>query len=160
MPGTNVWSMVFVIVALMVAIAITASVVRMWHRYLTAVGWSYKKLTSSHPPWSGPTTVTIIAIGTYILAATLGWNAMVNVTTSRSNYKVPAEIQEQKKVQESQLPSAEELDQTRAEQKLRGQTKPHKETLDSFDESMKREEEKIRQRSLNKTAPSPEREKR
>ena len=78
------------------------------------------------------------------------WNAMVNATTSRSDYKAPAEIQDLKKIQESQLPSPEDLDKTRAEQKQRAQSKPHKEALDSYDESMKREEEKIKQRNKNK----------
>jgi len=53
------------------------------------------------------------------------------------------------------VPSSEELNKARAEQKETQQVKPHKEALDSFDESMKREAEKIRQRSLNEPA-SPE----
>ena len=146
MPGTNVWSVVFVLFALVVAALISGPLINMWRRFFVDYSKAIEKDVRT-PSGVGPTVVTILIVGIFILAVTLGWNAMVNVTTSRSDYKAPAEIQEQKKVQESQLPSSEDLDKTRAEQKERAQSKPHKEALDSYDESMKREAEKIKQRN-------------
>jgi hypothetical protein len=95
--------------------------------------------------------MTALTIGGYILVATLGWNAMNNITTSRSEYQSSAEIQEQKKVQDSQLPIDYELDAARDAQRERAQVKPHQKALESYDDSMTREAEKIRQR--NKIAP-------
>ena len=150
MPGTNIWSVVFWIAAIVVAVGIASPLINMWRRYVQVAAKAIEKDVPI-PPWVGPTVTTVVAIGVYILVATLGWNAMNNITTSRSEYQSSAEIQEQKKVQESQLPSTEELDAARDAQKERAQTKPHQKALESFDESMGREADKIRQR--NKIVP-------
>lgn len=150
MPGTNVWSVIFVCAALIVAIVILAPLINMWRRYVADVKDAFAK-KSKQPSWVGPMAVSCLACGAFVVSLTLGWNAMVNETTSRSNYKAPAEIQEQKKVQEAQTPSVEEMDAARAEHKQRAQSKPHKDALDTFDDAMKREEEKIKQRSIKKT---------
>jgi len=146
MPGTNVWSMVFVIGVFAVAIGMASALINMWRRYVTHVKVALEKKVVT-PSWVGPALTTLMDVGVLALAATLGWNAMVNVTTSRSDYQSPSEVQEQKKVLESQLPSNEQLDAARTEQKQRAQVKPHKEALDSFDESMAKEAEKIKQRN-------------
>ena len=149
MPGTNVWSVVFWIVALVVAFVAINLLYNMWTRYVEDLNKAIEKEAKT-PSWLGPVVTTVLTVGIFALAITLGWNAMVNATTSRSDYKAPAEVQDLKKVQESQLPGPEDLDKTRAEQKKRAQSNPHKEALNSFDESMKREEEKIHQRNQNK----------
>lgn len=155
MPGTNVWSVVFIVGALIVAVFLLPPLINMWRRYVRNATKAFQKDVEP-PSWSGPLLVTVAVVGIYVVAVTLGWNAMVNVTTSTSiKYVNPAAAQEQKKVLESQLPNSEELGQVRVEQKDRQQVKPHKEALDSFDESMKREADKIRQRSLDKpTSPT------
>lgn len=155
MPGTNVWSVVFWIVALVLAAGLVQQLIVLWRRYVKDVKRALEKEVRT-PSWVGPAVVTIFGIGAFALITTLGWNAIVNATTSTTvKYVNPAAAQEQKKVLESQLPSQEEIDQARAKQKERQQVRPHKEALDSFDESMKREAEKIRQRSLDKPAASP-----
>ena len=90
--------------------------------------------------------------------ATLGGNGIVQQTANSSDYKNPAEVREHKKIQGSELPSSPALDEARAELKTRQQDKPHQQAIESFDEKMAKEAEKIRQRNgLNKTAtPSPE----
>jgi hypothetical protein len=155
MPGTNVWSVVFTVAAAIIMVLLIAPMVNMWRRYVRNADKAIEKGVEP-PSWTGPAVMTIAAIGIYALAVTLGWNAMTNTTTSTEvRQKNPAAVQEQKKVQESQVPSSKELNKARTEQKDVQQVKPHKEALDSFDESMKREAEKIRQRSLNEPA-SPE----
>lgn len=146
MPGTNIWSVVFCFVTALVALVIVVPLISMWRRWFKHVDVALEKNVPAPSP-VGPGFVTILTVGIFIVAVTLGWNAMVNVTTSTSNYINPAEAQEHKKVQESQLPSNEELDKTRDEQRQRQQVSPHKKAIDSFDESMKREEERIKQRN-------------
>ena len=154
MPGTNVWSVVFWIITLMVAVVITHYLIVMWAGYIKDVKTAVKKEVKA-PSWVVPVQVTVFAVGVFALTITLGWNAMVNATTSTTVKNVnPSAVQEQKKVLESQLPTSQEFDQVRAEQKERQRVNPHKEALDSFDESMKLEAEKIRQRSLEKPAAS------
>jgi hypothetical protein len=138
----------------MVVVVITRYLVVMWAGYIKDIETAVKKEVKT-PSWVGPGVTTIFTIGVFALATTLGWNAMVNLTTSTTvKYVNPAAAQEQKNVSESQLPTSQELDQVRTEQKERQQVNPHKEALDSFDESMKLEAEKIRQRSLDKPAAS------
>lgn len=150
MPGTNVGSIIFVIVVLIVSALIVKWLADMWLKYAkdvaNAIGGK-----ASIPSWVGPTIKTIIVIGVYVLVLTLGWNMMVNVTTSTNVKHInQSAAQEQKKVLESQLPTTEELGQARDEQKDRQQTKPHVKALNTFDEKMKAEAEKIKRRSLNK----------
>ena len=148
MTGTNVWSAVFVFCALAALALLLQPLTSMWRRYFHFATVAIE--TKAQPPsWTGPLVTTILAVGVYAMAVTLGWNAMVNATTSTEvRYVDPQAVEEQKAVVESQLPSPDELDQARALQKERQQTRSHEEALSAFDKAMEQEAKKIRQRSL------------
>ena len=90
---------------------------------------------------------SLVLIAIYAGLISAGWQMLVRETASISDYKAPAETTEQKMVRESVPPTADELDAARTMQKERTQTKPHEEALDSFDATMEREAQKIKERS-------------
>lgn len=143
------WSIVFGCVSLALVVVALNHLIAMWTKFVKEARQADSGNLVSAPSWVGPAVKSILIIGVLLLALSLGWNAMVGVTSSRSNYKSSAEVQEHKVVRESQLPSAKELRATSAELKERSQS-VHKEALASFDESMKRQAEKIKLRSVEK----------
>ena len=154
MPGTNIWGAVFCIGAIVVAVLVVSPLINMWRRYFADVVTAIQKKVKE-PSWVGPTITTVLCIGVYAVVATLGWNAMVNATATSSDYKPPAEVQEQKRIQDSQLPASPALDASRADQKARQQDKPYKEALTSYDEAMAKEAEKIKQRTRTRMRRRP-----
>ncbi len=100
------------------------------------------------PAWTTPAVRTVIVVAIFILACTWGWNMKQSMTANVSTYENPDEKADQKSVSETSLPANEELDRVRAEQKVRANTKPHEEAIDSFSKRMREEAEKIRKRSI------------
>ncbi len=145
--GTTVYSVLFFAVAIIVLILAVLYLIRVWRPAVNNIRTATRenKLVSPIVIQLIKTIVTIVVL---IVVLTLGWNVMRSITTTMSDYKSPAEISEQKKIQEGQLPEKEVLDKVRTEQKERADVKPHKDAFKSFDESMKGEAEKIKQRSL------------
>ena len=155
MPSNLPYSVFFVIGLLVIAAVIAWPMFNMWRRFLKRFDDGVGK-NIVFPSPTGPTIITILVVGGFILLATIGWNAIVSQTANSSDYKNPAEAREQKKIQEYELPSSPALDEVRAEQKARQQDRPHQKALSSFDDEMAKEAEKIRLRNQNKAAPSPE----
>lgn len=153
MTGNSVWSVIFTLVVSIAVLFVASRLVAAWYRFAQKVNAS-NEAGGPFPPVVGLLAATIATIGIFILVVTLGWNAMVRTTTTMSTYKSPAETQEQQKVMESKMPTAEELDQARDDQKQR-QVKTHKEALDAFDQAAEREAKKIKQRSLGDATPVP-----
>jgi hypothetical protein len=149
MPGTNVWSVCFYVAAIVVAVLGASVLLSMWNRFAKDAEKAIEKNVRP-PSWAGPAVVTVLVVGVYLVAVTLGWNAMVNVTTSNSTYTAPAEVQEHKQVQESKLPTNDEMDAARSVQKTRAQDNPHQKALDSFDEKMRRAEEESKRHNSGK----------
>lgn len=152
--GTNVYGPLFVGAALVVLALIGWLAYGFWRQYFTRMNEANKKGTT-HPSIVNPIILTLL-IGTIsVVLLTLGWNAIQDVTTNSSGYTNPAEIQEQKKVNETQLPTKEEMDQTRTDLKQRAEVKPHEKAIDSFNEKMRHEAEVIRQRNASQPATQP-----
>lgn len=147
--GTNVWSPLFIAAALVVAVMGIWALIMLWRGY--SKRWrEADEHGTTYPSPVGPAILTIVIGVVYIVLLTLGWNVLQDVTTTMSAYRNPAETQEQKKVQEAEMPSREEMDQAKAEQRERSQAKPHEAALDNFDAHMQQEAEKIKKRSLEK----------
>jgi predicted PurR-regulated permease PerM len=156
MPSNIPYSAFFVLVLVVVAILIAWPTFNMWRRFTKRVTEAIEKNVEPPSP-VGAAVTTVLVVGGFILLSTMGWSQIATHTTNSSDYKNPAEVREQKKVQESELPSSPALDAARAEQKARQQDKPHQQAISSFDDAMAKEAEKIRQRNgLNKPTPSPE----
>ncbi len=145
--GTVIYSVLFFAVAIIVLILVTLYLIKVWRAVIENIRTAIRE-NKSVPSIATPLIKTVVVCVLFIVVLTLAWNAMRSITTTISDYKSPAEISEQKKVQEGQLPEKEVLDKVRTEQKERADVKPHKDAFKSFDESMKGEAEKIKQRSL------------
>lgn len=148
--GTTVWGPLFVIGVLVALILVAYVLTNMWRKFATNVEKA-DRVGGPAPSWTNPVIVTVVVLGLYVVGLTLGWNVLQDVTTNISTYKSPAEVAEEKRVKEAQLPTKEEMDKTRQELKERAEVKPHQTAIESFDEKMKREAEKIKQRSLGTT---------
>jgi len=97
----------------------------------------------------------LLASVAFLVAEAVLWNTYVGgVATTAIGYENEAQHQEDKAVKESQLPSVSEMDQVRAQQKERAEAGRHKEALENYSSAMKKEAEKIRQRSLSTTVES------
>lgn len=149
-PGTNVYSVVFILVALIVAVLAINWLYKLWLEYSKRAQTANEN-SKPLPNVVAPVIATLVVVTIYICVVTLGWSALQGFTTNMSHYVNPHEAAEQKAVDESTAPTKDEMDQTRAEQKVRAQEKPHQEALSSFDEAMKREADKIRQRNSTST---------
>jgi hypothetical protein len=146
MPGTNVYSVLFYVGAFIAFVVGVNYLMNLWRSFTVSTQNATSK-NEPMPSWVPPTIKTALVAGVMIVVFNLGWNMMQSVTTHSSNYQNPAEVAEKKKVQESKLPSTEEINATRINQRQRSEIKPHKDALDSFDKSMQEEAEKIQKRS-------------
>jgi hypothetical protein len=136
--GTNIYSIVFNGGALIGGILVFVYLTKIWKPLLQG-----EKVPSVVAPMIKTTLVCTL----FIVVLTLAWNIKQSVTTTTSvDYKRPAEIAEQKKVMESQIPTPEELSSVRSSQKEK-EEKRHEAAVDSFDEKMKKEAEKTKQRN-------------
>ena len=88
MPS-NIWSIEFWVLTLVVGAIWLRVIIRIWLRYGRGLG-------EVSPSWTVPAIESITIVGAFLVVATLGWNFMVSMTTAAS--------QEQTKVMESQLP--------------------------------------------------------
>jgi predicted negative regulator of RcsB-dependent stress response len=150
MPGTSVYSVLFYAGMLIVLVIAVNYLVGVWRNFGKGVQKASDDNTSV-PTWVTPVVKTVLVVTALIVVFNVGWNIKQSATTHSSKYVNPAETAEKKEVQESQPPSVQEMDAARAEQKRRSEMKPHKDALDSFDENMKQEAEKIRKRSLGES---------
>jgi hypothetical protein len=149
MPGTNVWGPLFVIVSLIGVVLVIKILSHIWHGYLSAWECSEDSDGIVPPPsWVSPTIATICVVGGLVVCMTLGWNAVMGVTSNLSSYENPAEVEARKKTQQSKAPTKDEMDAAKDDLKARSDEKPHATALSSFDKAMQDEAEKIRQRSL------------
>lgn len=145
----NMWGVVFILGAIVALLVLAHWLTNVWKRYWRDLLVAEEK-KAQFPSWLKPTLLTVISLGIYCIALPIGWQAMVSLTTTRSDYQTPAQIQEQKNTLGSNVPTDEELDQVREKQKQRQQADPHKKALSAFDEAMEAEAKKIKERSLSK----------
>ena len=148
--GTSVFGMIYITVAVVVAILGAWFLVSLWLKYLKAINLATENRQSLPNP-IGQIIVSVISVSAYLIVVTLGWSVLQSATGNMSQYQSPAEIAEQKAVSESQLPSNDQLDATAAEQKQRAQVKPHEEALSDYEAAMERQAQKIKERSLGNT---------
>jgi len=153
MPGTSIYSVLFYAGMLVVLVIAVNYLVGVWRNFGKGVQKTLDE-SKSAPSWVTPVIKTVLVVTVLIVIFNVGWNVKQSATTHSSKYTNPAETAEKKEVKESQLPSVQEMDRTRVEQKQRSEVKPHKDALDSFDENMKKEAEKIRKRSLGESTSS------
>jgi len=146
MPGTNVYSVIYYAGAAILLLILVAYLVKVWRGFSKDLDESMEKQTKA-PSWVPPSIKTILAITFFIVVATFGWNALQGVTTNASDYQNPAEQAEKKEVMESKPPSQEEMDKVRSSQK-RNEEAAHSDALSSFEESMQKEADKIKKRSM------------
>lgn len=144
--NTMVSGPLFVTGAVVVFVVLGKLVWSMWARVDERLDQAKQKLTEPRPGLIAPILVTLVVASVYIVAVTLGWTFLQRKTTTMSNYQSPAERAEQKMVQETTPPTADEIEAKREAQKNE-EEKTHEEARAAFDESMEREAEKIRQRS-------------
>lgn len=145
LPGTNIYSILFYASTCIVLVIGIRYMVNMWQNFFV----SYTASDNDKPvSWIPPVIKSILTVVAIVVAFNLGWNILQSVTTHSSDYKNPSEATEKMEVQKSKLPTDESLDVIKLEQKRRSEIKPHEDALNSFDESMKKEAEKIQNRSM------------
>ncbi len=139
----------FVLAASVTGILLFSLVWSGWRRYLERIDKAVHNFTNTARPLSPvlPTIGTLVLVITYIVGVTTSWSILQKKTTSISTYQNPAELAQQEKVLSTIPPTEKEMAEKRSEQKKESETKPHEEAQSAFDQSMKREAEKIRQRS-------------
>ncbi len=150
--GTLIWSNLYWIVLLVVAVLVAWGLTKMWLAYGTKVEAAGKNTVLTPSP-IGPIIATIVVVGLFAVGGVLAWNAMQDATTNVSTYENPAQNAEQKRLQQTKLPTKDEMDKARAELKERAEVKPHEKALTNFDQAMEAEAERIRQRNSAATQP-------
>ena len=150
--GTNIYGVLFVVVALVIGIFMIAYLKNMWQRYIRDVKSAFEA-NKEIPSWLSEAVLTILVVGSFVVILTLGWNVMQRAMVNMSTYKSPAEISEQKKVFGSETPSREEMDKVRSKQRQQTDVKPQDDAFDAFNEKMRIEADKIRNRSLQEHTP-------
>lgn len=142
--GTTIYSPIFIALAISGFLLLSVPLYSMWFKYIfrekIALYATVVRLV-----------LTLIVLTFYMGLVTLAWNVKQDVTTNTSDYVSPAEKEEQKRVSETKSTTKDEINQKREEQK-KVENQSHEKSLDSFDEAMKKEAEKIKERSL--TQPS------
>ena len=145
--GTSVYSVLFYAGALLLVTAAACYALRVLY-------WGFAALeacTERDVPLSlllVPLAKIIVVVAVVIVGLTLAWNVKQSFTTSMSQYRSPAEISEAEREKNVTPPTKEELDNARMEQRERSEIAPHERALQSFQERMREEAEKIRRRSL------------
>jgi uncharacterized iron-regulated membrane protein len=162
MPGTNVWGPLFVIAGLIFLVVVIKVLIGIWTRYATLVEKTQKMAQDTPqvlfptPSWVPPTISTILIVGGFIVICTLGWNAVMGITSNVSTYENPAEVELNKKIRQSKPPTKQEVDAAKEELKQRADEQPHQAAISSFDKAMEAEAAKIRQRSMKTTPEATE----
>ena len=131
-------------------ILVTWKLINVWKKYIKVS--KQASTTDTAPPlWPIPVILTLLLAGGLMLLSTIIWNAMQSETTNASSYTSPAERNYHEQIISSNLPTNEQLNQTRADLKNRAETQPHQKALDDFDAKIAAEHIKIVERSLNRT---------
>lgn len=132
------------------AVFIMASLFTIWNNYAKAFTLA-READAPAPPWQRPLILTVLLVGSLVMVSTVVWNAMQSLTTNASNYTTKEEAGYRETAMKTNLPTNEQLDQTKADLKNRAEVQPHQKTLDDFDAKMAAEHAKIIERSLNGT---------
>ena len=145
--GTSVYSVLFYAGALLLICVAGSYLAKMlWRAYVVL-----EACTKEDVPLLlllVPIAKTIVVAVVVTVALTLAWNVKQSFTTSMSRYRSPAEISEAERGKNVTPPTKEELDNALLEQRKRSEIDPHERALQSFEERMREEAEKIRRRSL------------
>lgn len=147
MPGVNIWGMVFATGAFTVAVFLVKKLIKRWKFFALELAEAKEK-GSQAPDCLPPTIATVVLVSMYFIVVTVGWSAMVKVTAKdSSSYVLPAQAEEQERLLKSVSPTREEISAARDEQRDQQFVRPHQKAVDSFDETLKREAEKIKDRN-------------
>jgi hypothetical protein len=146
MVGTTVYSTIYYGLAVVIVLMSIRSIYRVWKPYVVTVDQALENNIQA-PSLFNPIVKTVAIFVALIVILVLGWNLKQRYATGLSTYQTPAEQSEQKKVEESQLPTQQQMDQKRAEQKEKTDVKPQKDAIDSFNQDMQKEADKIKERN-------------
>lgn len=149
MFGTSVYSIVYYAIAAILVVLVTRHLIKLWTPMATSVKSAVDGNESNlkTTPVVKPLNKTIVIVAGLIIVLTLLWNIKQHFTATTTNYQSPAEINELKKAQDSQPPTKDEADKALQEQKQRSEVKPSEDAFKNFNESMKAEEVKIKERN-------------
>ena len=145
--GTTLYSTIYYGAAVVVVLLAVRWLTSVWKHYSQLTNDDMSDNRALSMPANKPIVKTVAIVVGLIVVLVGGWNIKQSLTTNISTYQNPAELSDQKKVEESQLPTQEQMDQKRVEQKEKQDIKPQKDAFDSFDEQMKQEAQKIRDRN-------------
>ena len=147
MVGTGVWSILFWLAAIISTIIISVVCYQMFEDgYKKSVMAQLEKRPSR---WIfAKTLIKIISlIVLLIISLTVGYNMMQSVTTNSSDYKNQNELKEQKRVSETVAPTTATADANKKALDNRAEVKKHEEAVETFEQKMKRETDKINERN-------------
>jgi hypothetical protein len=142
MEGTTLYSTIYYGVATLVVLFAIWSLFKVWRPVSLKIG-----IDNTARTLTSPIIKTIAIVIILMIVLVLGWNTKQHFTSTLSTYQSPEEQAEQKKIEESRLPTQEEMDKKRAEQREKTDIKPQEDAFKSFDEQMKKEADKIKERN-------------